>query len=111
MWCNIWKVVYILDIFIKNNQSPVKQLKHDTYETEIGAVNRIFMMSGPTRKLLGLTRARLQGYIKNARVIFMTPINEKDLEKEETELEDLVHRIDMNTAFLERCDEEWKVLL
>ena len=47
------------------------------------------MMSGPIRKLLGPTRARLQGYIKNTRAIFMTPINEKDL-KEETE-EDLVH--------------------
>ena len=68
-------------------------------------------MSGPIRKLLGPTRAHLQGYIKNARVIFMTPINEKDLEKEETELEDLVHRIDTNTALLERCNEEWKALL
>ena len=48
-------------------------------------------MSGPICKLLGLTRAHLQGYIKNTRVIFMTPINDKDLEKEETEIEDLVH--------------------
>jgi len=74
-------------------------------------VSRVFMMSGPIRKLLGLTRARLQGYIKNARVIFMMTINKKDLEKEETELEDLVHQIDTNMALLERCNEEWKALL
>ena len=55
-------------------------------------------MSGPIRKLLGPTRAHLQGYIKNARVIFMTPINKKGLEKEETETDDLVHQIDANTA-------------
>ena len=47
-------------------------------------------MSGPIRKLLGPTKARLQGYIKNARVIFMTPVSDKDLEKEETIIEDLI---------------------
>ena len=68
-------------------------------------------MSGPIRKFLGPPRAHLQGYIKNARVIFMTPINDRDLEKEETEIEDLVHRMDTNTALLERCNDEWKALL
>jgi len=68
-------------------------------------------MSGPIRKLLGPTKARLQGYLKNSRVIFMTPINDKDLDKEETEIEDLVHRVDMNVALLERCDNDWKTLL
>ena len=47
-------------------------------------------MSGPIRKLLGPTKASLQGYIKNARVIFMTPVSDKDLEKEETIIEDLI---------------------
>ena len=60
---------------------------------------------------LGPTRAHLQGYIKNTRVIFMTPINNKDFEKEETKMEDLVHRVGTNTALLDRCNDEWKVLL
>ena len=48
-------------------------------------------MSGLIRKLLGPTKARLQSYLKNSRVIYMMPINDKDLDKEETEIEDLVH--------------------
>ena len=68
-------------------------------------------MSGPIRKLLGPTKARLQGYIKNARVIFMTPVSNKDLEKEETIIEDLIQRMETNMALLERCNDEWKVLL
>jgi len=50
---------------------------------------RVGSMSGPICKHLGPSRARLQGYIKNPRVIFMTPISEKDLEKEEAKIEDL----------------------
>jgi len=41
----------------------------------------------------------------------MTSINDKNLKKEETEIEELVHRADMNMALLERCDSEWKALL
>ena len=67
-------------------------------------------MSGPVHKLLGPTKTCLQSYVKNSRVIFMTPINDKNLEKEETEIEDLVHRVDTNMALLERCNSEWKVL-
>ena len=62
-------------------------------------------------KLLGLTKALLQGYIKNARVIFMTPISDKDLEKDEAIIEDLIHQMETNTTVLERCNNEWKVLL
>ena len=47
-------------------------------------------MSGPIRQLLGLTKARLQNYIKNARVIFMTPISDKDLKKDEAIMEDVI---------------------
>ena len=69
-------------------------------------------MSGPIRKLLGPTKVCLQGYIKNARVIiFITPISDKDLEKEETIIEDLIQRMETNTALLERCNDEWKALL
>ena len=68
-------------------------------------------MLGPIRKLLGPTKARLQGYKKNSRVIFITPIDDKNLEKEETEIKDLVHRVDTYVALLERCSGEWKALL
>ena len=47
-------------------------------------------MSGLIRKLLGPTKARFQGYIKNAQVIFMTPILDEDPEKDETIIEDLI---------------------
>ena len=68
-------------------------------------------MLGPIHKLLGLTKAHLQGYIRNARVIFMTPISDKDLEKDETIIEDLIHQMETNTTALERCNNEWKALL
>ena len=77
----------------------------------VQAGSRRLAMSGPIRKLLGPTKACLQGYIKNVRVIFMTPISDKDLEKEETIIEDLVQRMETNTALLERCNDKWKVLL
>ena len=68
-------------------------------------------MSGPIRKLLGLTRVRLLEYIKNARVIFITPIANQDLDSDETAMEDLIHRMETNTALLERCNDDWKALL
>ena len=68
-------------------------------------------MSGPIRRLLGPTKARLQGYIKQARIIFMVPINVSDLEKEEVALEDLIQRLSTNIALLERCNKEWTTLL
>ena len=41
----------------------------------------------------------------------MTPVSDKDLEKEETIIEDLIQRMETNTALLERCNDEWKALL
>ena len=41
----------------------------------------------------------------------MVSINASDLEKEETELEDLIQRLSMNIALLERCNKEWTTLL
>ena len=68
-------------------------------------------MSGPIRRLLGPMKTRLQGYIKQARILFMVPINESDLDKEETHLQDLIQRLSTNFALLERCNKEWTVLL
>ena len=64
-------------------------------------------LSGLIRRLLGPTKARLQGYIKQARTIFMVLINVSDLEGEEVGLEDLIQRISMNIALLERCNKDW----
>ena len=68
-------------------------------------------MSGPIRRLLGPTKARLQGYIKQAKTIFSLPIDVSDLEKEETDLEDLIQRLSTNISLLERCNKEWTTLL
>ena len=65
-------------------------------------------MSGPIRCLLGLTKAHLQGYIKQARTLFM---NESDLDKEETQLEDLIQQLSTNIVLLERCSKKWTTLL
>ena len=68
-------------------------------------------MSGPIRRLLGPTKARLQGCIKQLTTLFMVPINESDLDKEETQLGYLMQRLSTNIALLERCNEEWTTLL
>ena len=75
------------------------------------ALSMFARMSGPIRRLLGPTKARLQGYIKQARTLFMVPINESDLDKEETQLEDLIQQLSTNIALLERCNKEWTMLL
>ena len=41
----------------------------------------------------------------------MIPINESDLDKEETQLKDLIQRLSTNIALLERCNKEWTTLL
>lgn len=69
-------------------------------------------MSGPIRKLLGPTKARLQTYIPKAQKILQVPINElTDLDVEEMEIEELINTICMNVSLLERCNDEWIKLL
>ena len=68
-------------------------------------------MSGPIRRLLGPTKVRLQGYITQARTLFMVPINESELDKEETQLEDLIQQLSTNIVLIERCNKEWTTLL
>ena len=68
-------------------------------------------MSGPIRRLLGPTKARLQGYIKKVKLVFSTPIDESDLDTEETTIEDLLQRISTNITLLERCNDDWMKLL
>jgi len=68
-------------------------------------------MSGPIRRLLGPTKARLQGYIKWGKTILESPVDTSDLDKEETELDDLIHRFSMNINLLEQCNQEWSTLL
>ena len=41
----------------------------------------------------------------------MVPINESDLDEEETQLEDLIQQFSTNMAVLERCKREWTTLL
>ena len=71
----------------------------------------ISRMSGPIRRLLGPTKARLLRYIKQARTIFMTPIDVSDFDRQEVELEDLIQRLSTNITLLERCNKDWTALL
>jgi len=69
-------------------------------------------MSGPIRRLLGPTKARLQTYIPKAQKILQVPINElTDLDAEEMEIEELINRICTNLSLLERCNDDWIKLL
>ena len=68
-------------------------------------------MSRSIRRLLGPTKARTQGYIKQARNVLVLPINVSELEKEERELEDLIRRFTTNIARMEKCNDEWLKLL
>ena len=67
-------------------------------------------MSGPIRKLLGPTKARLQGYLKDSKLIFASPVSE-NLDEEEELIEDLLQRLSTNVALVEKCNDEWKSLL
>ena len=75
------------------------------------ALSTFARMSGPIRRPLGPMKAHLQGYFKQARTLFMVPINESDLDKEVTQLEDLIQRLSTNITLLERCNKEWSTLL
>jgi len=68
-------------------------------------------MFGPIRRLLGPTKARLQGYIKQVRNILVVPIDVSDLEREERQLEESMQQFATNIARLEKCNEEWLKLL
>ena len=68
-------------------------------------------MSGPIRRLLGPTKARLQVYVKMGKSILERPVDNSDLDKEEMELNDLIHRFSTNITLLERCNQEWTMLL
>ena len=63
-------------------------------------------MSGPIRRLLGPMKAWLQAYIKMAKTVLVQPVNETDLDKEEMEVEDLIHQFSSNIVLLEQCNKE-----
>ena len=68
-------------------------------------------MSGPIQRLLGPMKAHFQAYINMAKMVLVQPVNEADLDKEEMEAEDLIHRFSSNVALLERCNKKWTTLL
>ena len=68
-------------------------------------------MLGPIRKLLGPTRSHLQDYLKRAKLVFSAPIDEVNLEEEETATDDILQRITTNVSLLERCNDNWVTLL
>ena len=62
-------------------------------------------------KLVGPKRGYLQGYINNDRLIFMMPILDQGLEKDEVITEVLIHHMETNTAVMQRCNNKLKELL
>ena len=101
---------------LNNLWSPISHRKEHDKKWRSRQDNRseqgsAFTMSGPIRRLLGPTKARLLGYVKKARTIFSAPIDEEDLDKEETMVEDVLQRITTNLILLERCNSDWLALL
>ena len=80
---------------------------HDTASI-LGVVDR---MSGLLRKLLGPSKARVQGYIKQAEELLSQPINEETMEDDEITMEDLIERMCNNVSIMEQCDCDWVALL
>ena len=67
-------------------------------------------MSGPNQKLLGGTKACLMGHVKKAKIILSASINEKDLDKEKTVVEDVLQHIMTNIILLERYNSNWRAI-
>ena len=65
-------------------------------------------MSGPLRKILGSSKARLKRCIKEAEQLLLQSIEEKTMEEEE---EIVVERMNNNISIVERCSDDWVSLL
>ena len=65
-------------------------------------------MSGHVRKLIGPSKAQLQGYCDEANKLLSSPVQEED---EEIISEDLIERMNTNLSLLERCNRDWGNLL
>ena len=68
-------------------------------------------MSGPIKKLIGPTKARLQRYIEEASSLLVLRIEEKSSEEDEICVEEVIARINTNVSLLERCNRDWSSLL
>ena len=65
-------------------------------------------MSGPTRKLIGPAKTRLQGYFHKSNKLSSSPVWE---ENNELMSEDLLGHMNTNVNLLERCNHDWVNLL
>ena len=68
-------------------------------------------MSGPLRKLLGPSKARLKKYMEEAEQLLSQSVEEKTMEGEEEIVESLVERMNNSVAIVERCNGDWASLL
>ena len=68
-------------------------------------------MSGPIRKLIGPTKARLLRYTRDVEELLLARINDKHIEEEEINVEELIDRFSTNISILERCNHDWVSLL
>ena len=63
-------------------------------------------MSGPIRKLVGLSKARLQGYCDEVNKLLSSPVQEETMQDKEIISEDLIERMNTNLDLLERCNHD-----
>ena len=63
------------------------------------------------RKLIGPSKARLLRYTQDAEKLLSAPINDKEVEEEEINVEELIDRFSTNISILERCNHDWVSLL
>ena len=97
----------IIQVVVKLLALSSRQIGGETRDSRTQALK----MSGSIRRLLGPTKVQLQTYIKKVKTMFPLPVNEADLDREETEIEDLLHQFSSNIVLLERCNQEWTTLL
>ena len=76
--------------------------------TRFGVVDR---MSGPLRKLLGPSKARLKRYIEEAERLLAQSLEGKTMEEEEESIEGLIERMNNNVSVVKRCNDDWASLL
>ena len=89
----------------QQNRSPSSWIQDGT---RFGVVDR---MSGPLRKLLGPSKARLKQYIEEAERLLAQSLEGKTMEEEEESIEGLIERMNNNVSVVKRCNDDWASLL
>ena len=63
-------------------------------------------MSGPIRKLIGPVKTRLQRYVEEVSSLLLSRVEEKTLEDDEIQVEEVIACININVSLLKRCNHD-----